>query len=132
MGTPTAPALPSVLPLNWQPTFKLATRECEFSSYLPAFPWSVFQAQRHLHPIRRTVRFAVLKRAKGRCEDCGQACTLELHHLTYYCPDGTLIFGHETRADLAALCRDCHVERHLDCNGEYCWDPEEAEASREA
>jgi hypothetical protein len=38
-----------------------------------------------------------------------------------------LIFGHERPGDLAALCRECHAERHRGPYGEYCWNPEEAE-----
>jgi hypothetical protein len=69
----------------------------------------------------------VLERAHGRCEDCGDGGSLELHHLRYhtelshdYKYGGELIFGKETPNDLAALCRDCHLQRHLDPNGDYC------------
>jgi hypothetical protein len=56
---------------------------------------------------------------------------LELHHLTYdlsdvtHHPDhvGVCIFGHETPDVLRALCRECHLARHVDPNGEFWVDP---------
>jgi 5-methylcytosine-specific restriction endonuclease McrA len=101
-----------------------------------------FDFQRRMHPIPARVRFAVLKRAKARCERCGDTVHVELHHRTYYRHDGPyygwpyypdmppLIFGHETTDDLLALCRTCHLNEHLDAFGDFCCDPEEAAASR--
>ena len=104
---------------------------------------TAFELERRMHPIPATVRFAVLKRAKARCESCGSTARIELHHQTYYRHDGIyaafraffpekppLIFGHEKPGDLRALCRQCHMDQHLDAYGEFCWDPEEAAASR--
>jgi 5-methylcytosine-specific restriction endonuclease McrA len=85
-------------------------------------------------PIPPQVRGAVLHRAGGRCEDCGERLPLELHHLRYWLRPGypslwepvpTPIFGRETVEDLAALCRDCHHSRHLDPAGEFWVDPED-------
>ncbi len=41
------------------------------------------EAYREPHPIPSPVRKAVLKRAKGRCGDCGESEPLEMHHATY-------------------------------------------------
>lgn len=85
-------------------------------------------------PIPKAAATAVRHRAAGACEDCGRdGLRLELHHLTYrWQPDPgdgeEPVFGHETPADLAALCRDCHHARHVDLNGEFWADPEEKDA----
>lgn len=47
-------------------------------------------------------RRAVLRRAGYRCERCGWAGPLDIHHLTY------ARFGNEELSDLKALCRECH------------------------
>lgn len=47
-------------------------------------------------------RRAVLQRASYRCERCGSAGPLDVHHLSY------ARFGHEDLSDLRALCRPCH------------------------
>jgi 5-methylcytosine-specific restriction endonuclease McrA len=84
-------------------------------------------------PIPSHVRQSVLRRANYRCEDCGaKDIQLEMHHLTYrraavipnpVFPDEG-IFGYETPEVLAALCRECHHERHIDPAGQFCTDPE--------
>jgi 5-methylcytosine-specific restriction endonuclease McrA len=88
------------------------------------------------HPIPDRVRRAVLTRARGHCEDCGRIAILELHHLTYDLSDvtlyhrdvGGLIFGYETPEVLLALCRECHLARHV-VDGEFFGNPKEAEGS---
>ena len=97
--------------------------------------------QRRLHPIPARVRFAVLKRSRARCENCGEVGRLELHHRTYYRHDGLyatwpvfsrppLIFGHETAHDLLALCGSPATSPSTGGgDGAFYWDPEEAEAS---
>lgn len=65
------------------------------------------------------------RRSKGRCEDCGEAFHLELHHLRYRDDWGESIRGKETEGDLVSLCRECHHQRHRDINGEFWKDPEE-------
>jgi len=91
---------------------------------------------RSAHPIPEKVRRAVLKRAAGRCENCGETARLELHHTTYsvWTPRGPdeWIFGKETPDDLRALCRDCHADAHRVPSGDYEPDPEEALHQREA
>jgi 5-methylcytosine-specific restriction endonuclease McrA len=67
-------------------------------------------------------RRAVLARARGRCEDCGRALPLELHHNHYRS------VGEEEPDDLSALCRDCHKQRHIDPCGGWWNDPEEKES----
>ena len=67
-------------------------------------------------------RQAVLKRAGDACEGCGDGrVRLEMHHLHYD------TVGIETPDDLEALCRSCHLGRHLDENGEFWRDPVEME-----
>jgi 5-methylcytosine-specific restriction endonuclease McrA len=106
--------------------------------------WGMFQLQRRMHPVPSSVRFAVLERSRGKCELCGSSPSrIELHHRTYFRHDGIyatwghyyperppLIFGHETKEDLIALCWRCHKAQHLDAFGKFCWNPEEAEVSR--
>ncbi len=85
----------------------------------------------HRPEIPRPVRLAVLRRAGGRCEGCGQRLALELHHLRYTVPataydvGGGPIFGKEAPQDLEALCRDCHHGRHIGPDGKFWRDPEE-------
>ena len=47
-------------------------------------------------------RQAVLARAKGKCERCGERGLLQVHHLHY------VTFKREPLTDLEALCEDCH------------------------
>jgi len=79
-------------------------------------------------PIPGYIRSAVLERAEHCCEDCGAGVRLEMHHLTYirtpFYKYEESIFGYERPEDLAALCRSCHLQRHLDENGEFWADPE--------
>jgi hypothetical protein len=96
------------------------------------------KAYRAAHPIPPSVRMAVHERAKGCCEDCHAPEPLELHHTTYnlaavtdwHRDEGNSIFGYETPNVLRALCRSCHLDRHL-VMGEFYADPEEAEAERD-
>ena len=81
-------------------------------------------------PIPASVRNVVLRRAAGHCEQCNTECrTLELHHLTY---DGRRypdpIFGDETPDDLMALCRQCHLRKHLLPSGAFEADIDEVRA----
>src|SRR5512139_45463 len=83
--------------------------------------------------IPLATRRAVLKRANGHCEQCGHRERLELHHLYYrtdgdmYSPDGVSIVGREEPDDLVALCRECHLSRHVDMAGNFWADPVERE-----
>jgi 5-methylcytosine-specific restriction endonuclease McrA len=52
-------------------------------------------------------RVAVMTRAKGRCERCGRASPLEVHHKRMRSQGGT----HEP-SNLAALCFGCHNAVH--------------------
>jgi len=78
-------------------------------------------------PIPENVRRRVFARCRRRCEDCGRPYRLELHHLRYHTDDWRResILGKETPNDLAALCRWCHHQRHIDPNGEFWADPQE-------
>ena len=86
-----------------------------------------------LFPNRRPVpietAYAVYKRCGMVCEDCGERRSLELHHLTYDGPREELIFGYEKPHDLAALCRDCHFDRHM-WHGTFYGDIDELEGKR--
>jgi len=70
------------------------------------------------HPIHPAVREAVLLRAKGCCESCGDEGPLELFHCEHYlthrgdehCPDGLPIYGFEAPSDLKALCAGCYEQ----------------------
>ena len=55
----------------------------------------------------RRVRRVALDRAGWRCEDCGVAARLEVHHVQPL-PDGAPY----ALDNLAALCRRCHDRRH--------------------
>lgn len=74
-------------------------------------------------PIPADTRKAVLKRANGCCERCGDPAVLfsklELHHLHYETE------GQETPNDLISCCRTCHRNEHTDSNGNFWVDPEE-------
>ena len=75
-------------------------------------------------PIPQDVRRAVLDRARHCCEDCGATVRFELHHVSYQHPYLDQIFGNEKPEDLAALCRNCHHERHMFW-GVFYSDPDE-------
>jgi 5-methylcytosine-specific restriction endonuclease McrA len=82
-------------------------------------------------PIPSDVKQKVLLRCMNCCEDCGTKTRLEMHHLTYIrnfydYPDD--VFGYETEDDLAALCRDCHFQRHFNPRGDFVGDIDELNA----
>lgn len=54
------------------------------------------------------VRRAVLQRDKYRCQECGRAGRLEVHHVKRIA-DGGAVFAPD---NLRALCRDCHFDAH--------------------
>src|SRR5713101_1982427 len=49
----------------------------------------------------------VLERGGWRCQDCGSAKMLEVHHVR---PRSQL--GHDTSGNLITLCMDCHRHGH--------------------
>ena len=49
----------------------------------------------------------VLERDGWRCQDCGSARMLEVHHVR-----ARSKLGHDTSDNLIALCVDCHGRRH--------------------
>ena len=51
-------------------------------------------------------RAGAIRRAGGRCERCGRAGRLDVHHITY------ARLGCEADGDLVALCRACHEVMH--------------------
>lgn len=62
-----------------------------------------------LHPSRwALVRRAALKRAAWRCEQCGRAGRLEVHHLDELRHGGAPY----ALTNLLVLCVSCHVEEH--------------------
>lgn len=61
----------------------------------------------YLHSPRwQQKRVAVLSRAGYRCEQCGRAVSLDVHHLTYR------HIYRERLGELRALCRECHKKEH--------------------
>lgn len=57
-------------------------------------------------PAWKARRAAVLKRAQGVCEGCGQADATQVHHLTYD------YWQEEFLWELVAICDDCHERIH--------------------
>lgn len=95
-----------------------------------------------LLPVPDETRKAVYARADSYCEDCGTDTEeLELHHRWYERqPDVVLtkhdmypesVLGKETPDDLMALCRHCHLSRHVDdVTDEFYARPDELEDER--
>ena len=54
------------------------------------------------------VRRAALRRAKWRCEECGKAGALEVHHVILLREDGPKY----DLDGLIVLCRPCHLAKH--------------------
>jgi hypothetical protein len=57
-------------------------------------------------PLWRARRARALALAGSRCERCGRAGRLDVHHATYK------RLGRERDGDLHVLCRDCHEDEH--------------------
>ena len=57
-------------------------------------------------PEWRQKRTQKLRAADYRCERCGSAINLSIHHVSYD------HLGHEPFDDLVCLCRTCHAEIH--------------------
>jgi len=68
-------------------------RAMPYSEYLQTEHWSL-------------VRMAALRRAKWRCQLCGNNGSLDVHHNTYERR------GCEEASDIIALCRPCHSKHH--------------------
>lgn len=56
----------------------------------------------------KRARLAALERAGWRCESCGKAGRLEVHHRQAV-TDGGAVYD---LANLEAVCRPCHFNRH--------------------
>lgn len=66
------------------------------------------QPRLKLDPERyEALKKEVLERDGWRCQDCGSAKMLEVHHVK---PRSKL--GHDTSENLITLCVDCHGRRH--------------------
>lgn len=74
----------------------------EHNAYLRSEAWKV-------------KRFAVLKRAKGVCEGCGNASATQVHHLTYE------HWKEEFLWELVAVCDDCHDRLHAHMANRKPW-----------
>lgn len=70
-----------------------AGRPVNYAEYLKSDAW-------------QTRRAAALRRAEHRCQVCGAAERLEVHHRSYE------RLGNERPADLVVLCRKCHQVFH--------------------
>jgi 5-methylcytosine-specific restriction endonuclease McrA len=55
----------------------------------------------------KALKIQVLDRDGWRCQDCGTAQMLQVHHLN---PRSKL--GHDAAENLITLCVNCHGERH--------------------
>ena len=76
--------------LRWKQNREPKTR---YEEYLLSPEWNIIKSK-------------VIKRAKYKCEGCGEDHRLEVHHLTYD------RIGDELMIDLAALCNYCHGKVH--------------------
>lgn len=65
----------------------------QYQQYLDSQEWQMVRGKR-------------LRTAHYKCEACGEARPLDVHHLTY------ANFGTEPNGDLMALCRSCHELTH--------------------
>jgi len=93
-----APSPPEPLRELTRADFRALLLSMGFQSY-QAYLWS---------PAWLEARRAVLKRANGRCEDCGLPAS-QVHHLVYTEANVRL----ESLQGLLALCRACHERHHL-------------------
>ncbi len=59
----------------------------------------------------REKRRKAIDRAGRRCERCGAAGKLQVHHKTPLCLGGAAL----NLGNLEALCPDCHSKAHLNC-----------------
>jgi 5-methylcytosine-specific restriction endonuclease McrA len=60
-------------------------------------------------------RLMVLRRAKGKCEGCGEQPATQVHHRIYPrdCPPGSPDWCRQEKLyHLVALCRQCHEDVH--------------------
>lgn len=57
------------------------------------------------HPVFRAARACAMRRARGRCERCGQVPPTEVHHVRY-----PLWGAFDTADNLQAVCHGCHCE----------------------
>lgn len=64
-----------------------------------------------LSPVWAKKRKKALRRAKGRCETCGKAAPLQVHHKNYR------HLGCERHMDVIALCDGCHSAAHEGLRG---------------
>lgn len=98
LSTRPTPAPPEPLQELTRTEFRALLLSLGFHSY-EAYLWS---------PAWLEARRAVLKRAHGRCEDCGAKAS-QVHHLVYTEANLRL----DSFEGLLALCRTCHERRHL-------------------
>lgn len=89
-------------------------------------------------PIPEDTKRAVLERANGCCENCGDRFEISrkfrFHHVTYTrliypwtsFEEVVSVLGIEEPDELQWLCWDCHQKKHRGPGGEYYLDPEEA------
>lgn len=57
-------------------------------------------------PEWKARRVIAIKKAHGRCQECGTKKCLQVHHISYQ------NLFHERDEDLRVLCKYCHDERH--------------------
>lgn len=71
-----------------------ATREF-YLAYLNSADW-------------RSKRNKAIRKARFRCQRCGEKRDLQAHHLTYD------RLGHELASDIEVVCRTCHESEHIE------------------
>jgi hypothetical protein len=69
---------------------------------LTTMPYAAYLKTAHWQDVRQRA----LGRAEGRCQLCGTAGSLDVHHNTYERR------GKERPSDVIALCRTCHAKHH--------------------
>jgi len=80
---------------DYRPREGFCTRRDCYLAYLQSDVWKKKRAQ-------------ALTRADGKCEQCGDAQNLDVHHKTYI-----RVGGAELPRDLQVLCRSCHDTAHV-------------------
>lgn len=63
-------------------------------------------------PYWRNLRKRIIRRAGCKCQLCGNAKNLQVHHKRYETRNGNSILFRETGKDLMVVCGNCHQRIH--------------------
>lgn len=81
---------------------EFVVRRCQGYREAPGVKYDIY-----LHSDEwRSRRMVAIEKAGYRCQICGSALNLEVHHITYD------RLGHEADDDLIAVCKKCHNALH--------------------